>query len=179
MNSKTMKLLFMLTLAFVVGMWVMYMVKDKLGAAEEKDLVVTEAIKIDKNSHQEKHAEFEESIQATSNQLDIEQLTNEKVVVAYLKKHKELPDYYIKKSEAKRQGWVPSKGNLCEVIPGKAIGGDYFSNRQGSLPKSKSRKYFEADINYDCGRRDAERLVYSNDGLIFITKDHYKTFQQL
>ena len=41
-----------------------------------------------------------------------------------------------------------------------------------------AEKYFEADVNYDCGRRDAERMVFSNDGLVFISKDHYKSFEQ-
>lgn len=105
-------------------------------------------------------------------------LTNEKVVIAYLRKHHRLPDYYITKSKAKRQGWIPAKGNLCDVLPGRAIGGDHFGNREGRLPKLSGRKYIEADINYNCGRRNADRLIYSNDGLIYITKNHYKTFQR-
>ncbi|CRH26303.1 Ribonuclease [Chlamydia trachomatis] len=95
-----------------------------------------------------------------------------------MKKNKRLPDYYITKREAREKGWEPSKGNLCDVLPGKAIGGDYFGNREGKLPKESGRKYFEADVNYDCGRRDAERMVFSNDGLVFISKDHYKSFEQ-
>jgi len=112
-----------------------------------------------------------------SPQSSIAELTNENVVINYLKTHQKLPDYYLTKNEARKLGWIPSEGNLCEKLPGKAIGGDYFGNREGQLPKQKGRKYFEADINYNCGRRDAERLIYSNDGLIFITKDHYKTFK--
>lgn len=108
----------------------------------------------------------------------IEKLTDEKRVIEYLKKHKQLPDYYLTKNQARQQGWEAVKGNLCEVLPGKAIGGDYFGNREGLLPKKSGRKYFEADINYDCGRRGADRLVYSNDGLIFTSKDHYKSFQK-
>lgn len=108
----------------------------------------------------------------------IEQLTHEDTVIAYIRTHQTLPGYYITKSEARKSGWDAGKGNLCEVLPGKAIGGDRFMNREKALPERKERTWYEADINYDCNRRDAQRLVYSNDGLIYITKDHYKTFQQ-
>lgn len=109
---------------------------------------------------------------------DIADLTQEKVVVAYLKKYHRLPEYYITKEEAKAGGWIPSQGNLCEVLPGKAIGGDHFGNREKRLPIKRGRKYFEADINYNCGRRNADRIIYSSDHLIFITNDHYRTFQE-
>lgn len=112
----------------------------------------------------------------SSEATDIKALTEESRVIGYLKDHQQLPDYYILKAEARAKGWIPSKGNLCEVIPGKAIGGDRFGNREGRLPKQKERQYYEADINYNCGRRGADRLIFSNDGLIYITKDHYNTF---
>ena len=108
----------------------------------------------------------------------IDQLTREDVVVPYVKKHRQLPGYYIKKNEAREKGWEAAAGNLCEVLPGKAIGGDVFSNREGGLPTAEKRKWFEADLNYKCGRRNADRLLYSSDGLIYVTHDHYKTFQQ-
>jgi len=60
-----------------------------------------------------------------------------------------------------------------------SIGGDSFGNREGILPKKEGRKWFECDINYEGGYRGAERIVYSNDGLIYYTNDHYKTFVQL
>lgn len=109
---------------------------------------------------------------------DIAALTDEETVVDYVRQNNRLPDYYITKNQARKLGWKPETGNLCEVLPGKAIGGDHFGNRENRLPKIKSRKYFEADINYNCGRRGSDRLIYSSDGLIFITKDHYKTFQK-
>lgn len=108
----------------------------------------------------------------------IDELTDEKVVIAYLKKNKALPDYYITKNKARDKGWNPAQGNLCEILPGKAIGGDHFGNREGLLPAKKGRKYYEADLNYNCGRRNADRVVFSNDGLVFITKDHYQSFQE-
>lgn len=108
----------------------------------------------------------------------IDELTAEEVVVKYVKKHGELPAYYLTKAEARKQGWVAHEGNLCEVLPGKAIGGDHFGNREGLLPRAKGRKYVEADLNYHCGQRNSDRLVFSNDGLVYVTKDHYRSFQK-
>lgn len=106
----------------------------------------------------------------------IDQLTEQQRVVSYLRQHQRLPDYYITKKQAREQGWDAGKGNLCSVLPGKAIGGDRFSNREGRLPTASNRVWREADINYQCGRRGADRLLYSSDGLIFVTRDHYKNF---
>lgn len=106
----------------------------------------------------------------------IDQLTQQHRVVSYLQRHQRLPDYYISKRQAREQGWDARSGNLCSVLPGKAIGGDRFSNREGRLPNAHKRVWREADINYRCGRRGADRLLYSSDGLIFVTRDHYKNF---
>lgn len=97
-------------------------------------------------------------------------------VALYLIEHNELPAYYITKAEARKLGWVAQQGNLHEVAPGAAIGGDVFQNREGLLPKAKGRSWYEADIHYDGGTRGAERLLYSSDMLIYLTQDHYKSF---
>lgn len=110
---------------------------------------------------------------------DINLLTEEKRIIAHLKEFGELPAYYITKEKARDRGWEPHLGNLCDVLPGHAIGGDRFGNREGLLPGSSGRIYYEADINYDCGHRTADRIVFSNDGLIFTTYDHYKTFHSV
>ncbi|HBT28621.1 MAG TPA: ribonuclease, partial [Erwinia persicina] len=57
--------------------------------------------------------------------------------------------------------------------------GDRFSNREGGLPQKNGRRWFEADVNYACGRRGTDRLLYSSDGLIYLTLDHYRHFQQV
>ena len=132
--------------------------------------------KKNKDNFEEKKSDFSNENNASSNNID--ELTNDELVVKYLKEHGELPDYYITKSEAKSMGWVPSKGNLCEVAPGKAIGGDIWTNRQKSLPTKSGRKYYEADLNYNCGNRNADRVVFSNDGLVFVTFDHYRSFEE-
>ncbi|WP_340609603.1 ribonuclease domain-containing protein [Xenorhabdus bharatensis] len=109
----------------------------------------------------------------------IDVLTEQHRVANYLKQHHKLPDYYITKKQARRLGWEPRKGNLCEAVPGKAIGGDRFTNREHSLPDEAGRQWFEADVNYRCGSRGSDRLLYSNDGLIYLTLDHYNHFTRL
>lgn len=110
---------------------------------------------------------------------DISTLTDARTVARYVLQHQQLPDYYITKGEARRKGWNPAKGNLCDVLPGKAIGGDRFGNRERRLPQHRGRLWYEADVNYRCGRRDADRLVYSSDGLIYLSSDHYRSFRQV
>ena len=100
-------------------------------------------------------------------------------LAAYIHQFNELPPNYLTKNEAEELGWDNSEGNLWEVTDGMSIGGDFFGNREGLLPKKSGRTYYEADINYDGGYRGAERIVYSNDGLIFYTDDHYESFEQL
>ena len=100
-------------------------------------------------------------------------------VAAYIHKFLELPPNYISKKEAQDLGWDNSKGNLWQITNKKSIGGDRFGNREGLLPEADTRKYYECDINYRGGYRGDERIVYSNDGLIFYTDDHCKTFEKL
>lgn len=100
-------------------------------------------------------------------------------VAEYLYRYRELPVNYITKKEAEALGWSQSEGNLWEVAPGKSIGGDVFGNYEGRLPRKNGRKYFECDIGYEGGRRNAKRIVYSDDGLIYYTEDHYETFELL
>jgi len=106
-------------------------------------------------------------------------LTSFKDVSDYIREHHTLPDNFITKKEAEQLGWVAAEGNLHQVAPGKSIGGDRFGNREGLLPKAKDRVWYEADINYKKGTRGADRILYSNDGLIYMTTDHYKTFKNI
>ncbi|MBT0726473.1 ribonuclease [Rosenbergiella australiborealis] len=105
--------------------------------------------------------------------------TDPLTVAHYLQAHQRLPDFYIRKGEARRQGWIAAKGNLCEVLPGRVIGGDRFSNREGQLPNASGRVWQEADVNFRCGHRNSDRLLFSSDGLIYLTTDHYHSFQQV
>ena len=100
-------------------------------------------------------------------------------VALYIHTYDKLPENFLTKKEAGNLGWVSSKGNLWDVAPGMSIGGDSFGNREGLLPKKKGRKWYECDINYEGGYRGAERILFSNDGLIYYTGDHYESFELL
>lgn len=97
-------------------------------------------------------------------------------VALYIHTYGHLPGNYITKNEANDLGWNSSDGNLWDVAEGMSIGGDKFGNREGLLPKASGRQYYECDINYAGGYRGAERIIYSNDGLIYYTNDHYESF---
>ena len=86
-------------------------------------------------------------------------------------------DWYITKKEAGKLGW--QGGDLYKYAKGCSIGGGGFGNNEKLLPAKKGRKYFECDIDYNGGKRGEKRLVYSNDGLIYYTEDHYETFELL
>lgn len=98
-------------------------------------------------------------------------------VALYIHTYGYLPSNYISKKDAQALGWPG--GSLEAYAPGKAIGGDYFGNYEGLLPKKKGRKYYECDIDTKGRGRGAKRIIYSNDGLIFYTDDHYESFTQL
>ena len=98
-------------------------------------------------------------------------------VSAYIKQYHKLPSNYITKKEAQSLGW--QGGPLKKYAPGKSIGGDVFTNRQGILPHIES-KYIECDINANGTSRGAERIVYSTeDYKVYYTQDHYNTFTEV
>lgn len=97
----------------------------------------------------------------------------------YVALHGVLPDSYISEAEAEAQGWKKWLGNLSEVLPGKMIGGRIYRNREHRLPESNGRIWHEADFDYISGYRNSCRLLYSNDGLLFVTYDHYTTFFEI
>ena len=97
----------------------------------------------------------------------------------WIKYYGKLPDYYVNREEAKTLGWRRKKNNFGEVLPGKMLfGGEYF-NDNGKLPQKSGRKWYEADINYETGKRNKSRILFSDDGLIFVTYDHYETFCEI
>lgn len=122
--------------------------------------------------------------EAASGQTDQKQLsengsyTTKEDVARYLIQYGHLPGNFVTKSEAKKAGW--NGGSLEEILPGKCLGGDYFGNQEGLLPKAKGRSWRECDIN-TLGKksRGPERLVYSSDGLIYYSDDHYESFTLL
>ncbi len=104
--------------------------------------------------------------------------TTKEDVSLYLHLYGRLPSNFITKKEAQALGW--SGGSLEPYAPGKCIGGSRFGNYEGLLPEAPGRTYTECDINtLGKSKRGAERIVFSNDGLIFYTGDHYESFEQL
>lgn len=99
-------------------------------------------------------------------------------VSLYLHVYGELPHNYITKQEAQELGWTG--GSLEDYAPGKCIGGSRFGNYEEALPDAEGRSYKECDIDtLGAKSRGTKRLVYSNDGLIYYTADHYENFELL
>ena len=100
-------------------------------------------------------------------------------IADYLFAHGELPDNFLTKKEARALGWDSSRNYVSDVAPGMSIGGDRFGNYEGLLPQVKGRQYYEADCWYTGGKRNAYRIIYSDDGHVWYTEDHYQTFTEL
>lgn len=96
----------------------------------------------------------------------------------YLANFRRLPDYYISDSELRALGWKNGKPPK-RYAPGKMYARGVYDNDDGQLPSAPGRIWYEADINYYEGRRNGHRILYSNDGLIFATYDHYLTFYEI
>lgn len=104
--------------------------------------------------------------------------TSKDDVSLYIYQYGELPSNFMTKKDAKALGWTG--GSLEAYAPGMCIGGDYFGNYEGLLPEKKGRDYHECDINtLGAKSRGAERIIFSNDGLIYYTEDHYESFTLL
>lgn len=104
--------------------------------------------------------------------------TTKEDVALYIHTYGHLPDNFITKKEAQNLGWPG--GDLEPYAPGKCIGGSRFGNYEGLLPESKGRTYTECDIDtLGAKSRGAKRIVFSNDGLIYYTGDHYESFELL
>ena len=96
-------------------------------------------------------------------------------VALYLYTYGHLPENFITKSEARKLGW--EGGSVEKYAPDCAIGGDKFGNREELLPVASGRQYYECDIDtHGENSRGAKRIVFSNDGLIYYTDDHYESF---
>ena len=106
-------------------------------------------------------------------------ITDLQGIADYIFKYGKLPDNFITKKEAQALGWDSSYNYVGDVAPGKSIGGDRFGNYEGLLPSKKGRTWYEADCYYEGKKRNAYRILYSNDGLVYYTDDHYETFTQM
>lgn len=118
-------------------------------------------------------------VESTQDSISVDESYYSKEDVAlYIHKYNRLPKNYITKNQARNLGW--EGGSVEKVAPGKSIGGDTFRNLEGTLPKKAGRTYMECDIDtLNKESRGAKRIVFSNDGLIYYTDDHYETFTLL
>lgn len=104
--------------------------------------------------------------------------TTKEDVALYLYTYGVLPENFLTKKQAQAKGW--QSGGLDKYVDGGCIGGDKFGNFEGVLPSKKGRQYYECDIDtLHKKQRGAKRIVFSNDGLIYYTEDHYSTFELL
>lgn len=157
---------------------------EKQSSQEPESFVMVEG---EDGSESELEAEQSDTSQETTEQNEESHFgvtedgtyTSKEEVAEYLYVFGHLPDNFITKAEAKKLGWVSSEGNLGDVAPGMSIGGDYFGNYEEILPEKDGRDYYECDIDSDGGYRGAKRIIYSNDGLIYYTEDHYENFELL
>ena len=136
-------------------------------AAEEAEPASEEAAELDAPQEQTEAAIDEDGVYTTKDD-----------VALYLHTYGHLPGNFITKKEAEALGW--SGGSLEPYAPGKCIGGSHFGNYEGILPEKDGRSYTECDIDtLGASKRGAKRIVFSNDGLIYYTEDHYETFELL
>ena len=104
--------------------------------------------------------------------------TTKEDVARYIHTYGHLPDNFIAKKQVQALGW--EGGSLEPYAPGKCIGGSRFGNYEGTLPEKDGRTYTECDIDtLGAEKRGGKRIVFSNDGLIYYTEDHYETFELL
>ena len=120
-----------------------------------------------------------EAAESTENELAEDgSYTTKEDVARYLYLYGHLPSNFITKKDAEQLGWTG--GSLEPYAPGMCIGGSRFGNYEGLLPEKEGRTYTECDIDtLGADKRGAKRIVFSNDGLIYYTEDHYETFELL
>ena len=126
----------------------------------------------------ESSAQADDTVSAAEELLQDGVYDSKEDVALYLQLYGSLPENYITKQEAEELGW--EGGSLEPYAPGKCIGGNRFGNYEGLLPEKEGRTYQECDIDtLGAGSRGAKRIVFSNDGLIYYTEDHYSSFALL
>lgn len=142
-------------------------------AAEQSDAEETEEAAPDPEE------EPQAAVQETETDLDEDgSYTSKEDVALYIHLYGHLPDNFITKRTARAAGW--SGGSLDPYFPGCSIGGDWFGNYEGLLPDKDGRTWFECDIDtMGAKKRGAKRIIFSNDGLIYYTGDHYETYELL
>lgn len=173
--------------AFTFGDIVSSLIGERVPQAEIQEEAITETVpeageNIDNMllTEQEPEQPLEENQPQQQEQLPVidenGSYTSKDDVALYIHTYGHLPNNFITKNEARELGW--EGGSVEDYAPGCSIGGDRFGNYEGILPEGK--KYTECDID-TLGRssRGSRRIVFSNDGCIYYTDDHYETFELL
>lgn len=147
----------------------------------EEDLAVAEVLVEEALEIIEEFPEASEETESTTEATELYidpygSYTTKEDVALYIHLYGELPLNFMTKKQARDLGWTG--GSLEPVAPGMCIGGDWFGNYEGLLPED--REYTECDIDtLGASKRGAKRIVFSDDGLIYYTEDHYESFELL
>ena len=153
-------------------------IREEVSVTEEADQSSQQETEAPTEIQSETQVETEADTKAEDHIDENGSYTTKEDVSLYLYTYDHLPQNFITKKEAEALGW--QGGSLEPYAPGKCIGGSRFGNYEELLPEKEGRQYYECDIDtLGADRRGAKRLVYSNDGLIYYTADHYETFELL
>ena len=168
-----------LALVFVLGLFFVNSVLDKFLPESGDTGLTQESTGYTDPADTQKPTEAQKPTEPSKPTLDRDgSYTTKEDVALYIHLYGELPANFITKDEARDLGW--EGGGLENYAPGKCIGGDRFGNYEGLLPDAKGRTWTECDIDtLGKSSRGAKRIVFSNDGLIYYTDDHYESFTQL
>ena len=188
MNKRTLTIL-LVVLAVLAGIWILNINAPQQAQTQAQAQQTSNLVSLD---GAEKSDDASTTAEATATPTDESQpqpqatatideagtYTSKEDVGLYLYTYGHLPENFITKSDARALGW--SGGGLDDYANGKCIGGDRFGNNEGILPEARGRQYYECDIGtLHKNSRGAKRIVFSDDGLIYYTEDHYESFDLL
>lgn len=160
-----------LVLLLIVG--VVYVLKSCgiIGNHEKQDTSDNTSVEQEYDDYDEEIDEEDDS----SSLIDEDgEYTTAADVAEYIHTYHKLPSNYMSEKKAQKKGW---KTNECPADYGIMIGGRPFGNYEGLLPEGE--QYYECDVDYDGYLRGERRLIYTKDGIVYYTDDHYESFTQL
>lgn len=153
---------------------------SEVNSALEEGFSSLESSRAEANGYSDSESSVDES-ESLPEEASIDEngsYTTKDDVALYIYTYGKLPKNFMTKKEAEALGW--KSGSLEPYAAGMCIGGDSFGNYEGLLPKKSGRQYTECDIDtLGASSRGAKRIVFSNDGLIYYTDDHYESFTLL
>lgn len=187
MNKRTLTILLVI-LAVLAAIWVLNAYVPQQADTQEQAQATSGLVLLDGETKTDEPAaqtdqppQTEATAEPQATEVAIDEAgsyTTKEDVSLYLYTYGHLPENFITKSEARALGW--SGGGLDDFDYGKCIGGDRFGNNEALLPEANGRKYYECDIDtLHADDRGPKRIVFSNDGLIYYSGDHYDSFELL